>query len=80
MKKNKKGQGRKKGSFSFTPITVAQMLAANPNQEFKWLVSVKQATQMGINVVSANIADLNKTVSGQVTNPEVTTVVQVIEL
>ena len=80
MRKNKKGQGRKKGSFSFTPITVKQMLAANPNQDFKWLVSVKQATQLGINAVSANIVDLNKSVAGQITNPEIAPPVQVIEL
>jgi hypothetical protein len=77
---NKKGQGRKKGSFSFVPVSVKEMIAANPNQDFKWLLSAKQAAQLGINGKTANVISLNKKLAGQITTEETVPLVQVIEL
>lgn len=69
----RKGAGRTKGSFCFTPMSAREMLTLNPNQEFKWLVSSKQAKALGASIVSASVVDLNKTMgqSSPLATPEV---------
>ena len=64
-KVTRKGAGRTKGSFSFVAATTTQMLAANPNKEFKWLISRKQAVMLGMTGLTTDkIGDLNASLAG----------------
>lgn len=59
------GAGRTKGSFSFVAATTTQMLAANPNPEFKWLLSRKQAEALGMTGLTTDkICDLKESLAG----------------
>ena len=71
-KVTRKGAGRTKGSFSFVAVTVAQLAAANPNPEFKWLLSRKQAEALGMSGLQTDkIADLKETLAGTSKETEV---------
>ena len=70
-KVTRKGAGRTKGSFSFVAATVAQMTAANPNGEFKWLISRKQAEQLGMNLTTDRIGDLKESLAVQSKETEI---------
>ena len=64
-KVTRKGAGRTKGSFSFVAVTVAQLTAANPNPDFKWLLSRKQAEALGMSGLQTDkIGDLKETLAG----------------
>lgn len=64
-KVTRKGAGRTKGSFSFVAVTVAQMQAANPNPDFKWFMSRKQAEALGMSGLQTDkIADLKESQAG----------------
>jgi len=64
-KVTRKGAGRTKGSFSFVAVTVAQLTAANPNPDFKWLVSRKQAESLGMSGLQTDkVGDLKEALAG----------------
>ena len=77
-KVTRKGAGRTKGSFSFVTATIAQMTAANPNGEFKWLISRKQAESLGLQLTTDRIGDLKDSLAGQSKETEIK--VQAFEL
>lgn len=59
------GAGRTKGSFSFVAVTVAQLQTANPNPDFKWLLSRKQAEALGMTGLQTDkIGDLKESLAG----------------
>lgn len=59
------GSGRTKGSFSFVAVSVSQLTAANPNPDFKWLVSRKQAEALGMTGLQTDkIGDLKESLAG----------------
>lgn len=59
------GAGRTKGSFSFVAVTVADMTKANPNPDFKWLMSRKQAEALGMTGLHTDkIGDLKESLAG----------------
>ena len=66
MKKVRRvGAGRTKGSFSFVAASVKQMLEINPNQDFKWLISRKQAESLNMTGLATDkIADLKESLAG----------------
>jgi hypothetical protein len=64
-KATRKGAGRTKGSFSFVTATTSQMLAANPNPDFRWLLSRKQAEALGMTGLTTDkIGDLKESLAG----------------
>ena len=76
-KVTRKGAGRTKGSFSFVTASVKQMLAINPNQDFKWLISRKQAESMNMTGLTTDkIADLKESLAGtsEETKPKVNSI------
>jgi hypothetical protein len=59
------GAGRTKGSFSFVTVSARQLLEANPNQDFKWLVSRKQAEALGMTGLTTDkIGELKESIAG----------------
>lgn len=68
----RKGAGRTKGSFSFVAATAAQMAAANPNPDFKWLISRKQAEALGMSGLQTDkIGELKESLAGTSEESEV---------
>ena len=71
-KVTRKGAGRTKGSFSFVAATIAQMQAANPNPDFKWLISRKQAEALGMTGLQTDkVGDLKDSLAGTSEETEV---------
>lgn len=65
LKVKRPGAGRTKGSFSFVTATTTQMLAANSNTEFKWLISRKQAEALGMTGLTTDkIGELKESIAG----------------
>ena len=59
------GAGRTKGSFSFVRISAKRMLEINPNQDFEWLVSRKQAESLGVsNLTTGTVGELKESIAG----------------
>ena len=78
-KVTRKGAGRTKGSFSFVAVTTAQMQLANPNPDFKWLLSRKQAEALGMTGLQTDkIGDLKQSLAG--TSEETAVKVVTVEL
>ena len=74
----RKGAGRTKGSFSFVKATIAQMQAANPNPDFPWLLSRKQAESLNMSLTTGSVGELNESMAG--TTVETAVKVNAVEL
>ena len=62
----RKGAGRTKGSFSFVSLSQAQMQQKIADPNFKWLVSRKQAENLGFeNLVTSRASELQEAVASQ---------------
>ena len=57
--------GMQSSPISFVAVTIAQLQAANPNPDFKWLMSRKQAEALGMTGLQTDkIGDLKDSLAG----------------